>query len=395
MRYAIVSETYPPEINGVALTVQGLELGLRARGHDVHVVRPRQGADDTATIHELLVPGAPLPRYPGLRIGFPATRRLREAWQAMRPDAIYVATEGPLGWSALRAARRLDIPAATGFHTRFDEYMRDYGVAFLAQTALRWMRRFHNSADATVVPTRELVEFLQGQRFDNVVRLPRAVDTAQFDPQRRDFGLRAQWGLGDDGFAAIYVGRIAAEKNLDLAVRAFRTLQSARPGARFVWIGDGPARAKLEQDNPDFIFCGVQRGAELARHFASGDLFVFPSLSETFGNVTLEALASGVPTVAFDYGAAREYLRDGVHGAAIANGDEAGFIAACTRIAGDDLSRSAMRMATRQAVASLRPEQVATDFDALLQGLVQARRSAGIAPLPSTPPSTPSEQEAS
>ncbi len=395
MRYAIVSETYPPEINGVALTVQGLELGLRARGHDVHVVRPRQGEDDTATIHELLVPGAPLPRYSGLRFGFPATSRLRQAWQAMRPDAIYVATEGPLGWSALRAARRLGIPAATGFHTRFDEYMRDYGVAFLTQTALRWMRRFHNSADATVVPTRELVDFLQGQRFDNVVRLPRAVDTAQFDPQRRDFGLRAQWGLGDDGFAAIYVGRIAAEKNLDLAVRAFRSLQVARPGARFIWVGDGPARAKLAQDNPDFIFCGVQRGAELARHFASGDLFVFPSLSETFGNVTLEALASGVPTVAFDYGAAREYLRDGVHGAAIANGDEAGFIAACTRIAGDDLSRSAMRMATRHAVASLRPEQVASDFDALLQDLVQARRSAGVAPLSSTPPSTPSEPEAS
>ncbi|HEY5849193.1 MAG TPA: glycosyltransferase family 1 protein [Lysobacter sp.] len=394
MRYAIVSETYPPEVNGVALTVQGLEHGLRARGHDVHVVRPRQGDQDAATIHELLVPGAPLPRYPGLRIGFPATRRLREAWEAIRPDAIYVATEGPLGWSALRAARRLGIPAATGFHTRFDEYMRDYGAAFLAQTALRWMRRFHNSADATLVPTRELVEFLQAQRFDNVVRLPRAVDNAQFDPQRRDFGLRAQWGLGDDGFAAIYVGRIAAEKNLDLAVRAFRSLQHGRPEARFVWVDDGPARAKLEQDNPDFIFCGVQRGDDLARHFASGDLFVFPSLSETFGNVTLEALASGVPTVAFDYGAAREYLRDGVHGAAIANGDEGAFIAACARIAGDALTQRAMRMATRQAVAGLRPEQVATDFDALLQELVHARRHVGIATLPSTPPEQP-EREAS
>ncbi len=392
MRYAIVSETYPPEVNGVALTVQGLEQGLRARGHDVHLVRPRQGDDDTATIHELLVPGAPLPRYPGLRIGFPATRRLRETWEAVRPDAIYVATEGPLGWSALRAARRLGIPAATGFHTRFDEYMRDYGVAFLAQTALRWMRRFHNSADATVVPTRELADFLRSRHFDNVVRLPRAVDTVQFDPQRRDFGLRAQWGVGDNALAAIYVGRIAAEKNLDLAVRAFRSLQRARPDARFVWVGDGPARAKLEQDNPDFIFCGVQRGDDLARHFASGDLFVFPSLSETFGNVTLEALASGVPTVAFDYGAAREYLRDGIHGAAIAEGDEAGFITACTRIANDDLSRGGMRMATRQAVAGLRPEQVAHDFDELLQGLVQARRTAGTAALPSIAPDQPKRE---
>lgn len=392
MRYAIVSETYPPEVNGVALTVQGLEQGLRARGHEVHLVRPRQAEESVGADHELLVRGTPLPRYPGLRLGLPATGRLQQAWQATRPDAIYVATEGPLGWSALRAARRLGIPAATGFHTRFDEYMRDYGAAFLAQTALRWMRRFHNSADATLVPTRELVEFLQAQRFDNVVRLPRAVDTALFDPHRRDASLREQWGLGDDGFAAIYVGRIAAEKNLDLAVRAFRALQQSRPQARMVWVGDGPARARLEQDNPDFIFCGVQRGDDLARHFASGDLFVFPSLSETFGNVTLEALASGVPTVAFDYGAAREYLRDGVHGAAIADGDEAAFIAACVRIAGDDLSRGAMRMATRQAVSRLRPEQVAADFDALLLGLAQSRRDAAGSPeVPSTPP----EREAS
>src|SRR5688572_12662101 len=389
MRYAIVSETYPPEINGVALTVQGLELGLRARGHDVHVVRTRQGEDDTATIHELLVPGAPLPRYPGLRIGFPATRRLREAWQAIRPDAIYVATEGPLGWSALRAARRLGIPAATGFHTRFDEYMRDYGVAFLAHSALRWMRRFHNSADATLVPTLELAQFLRSQRFDNVVRLPRAVDTALFDPQRRDHGLRQEWGLDDNGLAAIYVGRMAAEKNLGLAVRAFRELSRSRPDARFVWVGDGPARERLQQENPDFIFCGVQRGESLARHFASGDLFVFPSLSETFGNVTLEALASGVPTVAFDYGAAREHLVDGVHGAAIGAGDEAGFIAACARLGTDDLTRGAMRMATRHAVAALRPERVAADFDALLHGLAQAR-AAKASPLP---PAESPEQE--
>jgi len=375
MRYAIVSETYPPEINGVALTVQGLERGLRSRGHEVHVVRPRQSAQDVAAPHELLVRGAPLPRYPGLRLGLPAMSRLLAAWKQDRPDAVYVATEGPLGWSALRAARRLGIPAASGFHTRFDEYMRDYGLPFLTGAALGWMRRFHNHADATLVPTRELAEFLHAQRFDNVVRLPRAVDTALFDPARRDESLRAQWGVGEDTLLVVYVGRIAAEKNLDLAVHAFRQIQTVRPDARFVWIGDGPARAKLERDNPDFLFRGVQRGQALARHFASGDLFVFPSLSETFGNVTLEALASGVPTVAFDYGAAREYLRDGVHGAAIAPNDEAGFVAQCVRIAADDALRESMRDAARQAVAMLRPEQVSTDFDTLLQQLVEARRA--------------------
>ncbi|QGW65726.1 glycosyltransferase [Lysobacter soli] len=390
MRYAIVSETYPPEVNGVALTVQGLEQGLRARGHDVHLIRPRQSPQDSAAVHEVLVRGAPLPRYPGLRLGLPATSRLIQTWTQARPDAVYVATEGPLGWSALRAAQRLGIPAASGFHTRFDEYMRDYGLPFLTGAALAWMRRFHNAADATLVPTRELVDFLAAHRFRNVVRLPRAVDTGLFDPRRRDDSLRAQWGVGERTLLAIYVGRIAAEKNLDLAVRAFRQIQNVRPDARFVWIGDGPARAKLEHDNPDFIFCGVQRDEALARHFASGDLFVFPSLSETFGNVTLEALASGVPTVAFDYGAAREYLRDGVHGAAVAPNDEAGFIAQCVRIAADDAMRETMRDAARQAVIALRPEQVSTDFDALLQQLVDTRRERAAGTL-----ATAAEREAS
>ena len=389
MRYAIVTETYPPEVNGVALTVQALEQGLRARDHDVTVVRPRQPGETQRAAHELLVRGAPLPRYPGLRLGLPATHKLVAHWTANRPDAIYVATEGPLGWSALRAARRLGIPAATGFHTRFDHYMRDYGAAFLAHTALGWMRRFHNGADATLVPTRELADFLQSQKFDNVLRLPRAVDAKMFDPARRDRALRADWGVHEDGVAAIHVGRIAPEKNLDLAVRAFRHLQqqlkqSNRPDARFVWVGDGPARARLQRDNPDFIFCGIQRDETLARHFASGDMFLFPSHSETFGNVTLEAMASGVPTVAFDYGAAREHLRDGLHGAAIADGDDAGFIAAAARIGGDAVQRAAMARAGRDAIGGLRPEQVAADFDTLLQGLVQASRSTARGAAPAT-----------
>jgi glycosyltransferase involved in cell wall biosynthesis len=379
MHCAIVTETWPPEVNGVALTVQGLALGLRARGHDVSLVRPRQDDEPDAHAGTLLVRGAALPRYPGLKFGLPATRKLTRLWGNTRPDAIYVATEGPLGWSALRAARQLGIPAATGFHTRFDEYMRDYGAAFLQQMALRWMRRFHNSGQATLVPTHELAGFLQARGFANVVRLPRAVDTVQFDPVRRDSGLRREWGMGEDDFAAIHVGRIAPEKNLGLAVRAFRDLQRTRPTARFAWVGDGPSRERLARDNPDFIFCGVQRGEALARHFASGDLFVFPSHSETFGNVTLEAMASGVPTVAFNYGAARETLRDGVHGAAIADGDDAGFIAACSRIANDGTLRSAMGAAARNAVSGLRPEQVAADFDRILQSLAKREMLHGIA----------------
>jgi glycosyltransferase involved in cell wall biosynthesis len=370
MHYAIVTETYPPEINGVALTVQGLERGLRARGHEVTVVRPRQSRQHVAEAHETLAASSEIPRYPGMRFGWPAGWTLRRLWRRRRPDAIYIATEGPLGYSAMRAARALRIPVASGFHTRFDEYMRDYGAAFLQPLALRWMRRFHNTAAATLVPTCELSDFLNDRGFATVVHLPRAVDTARFNPDKRDQSLRDAWGVAADGLAVIYLGRIAAEKNLPLAVRAFRALQAQRPDARFVWVGEGPAAAAIRMQNPDFIFCGAHRGDELARHFASADLFLFPSHSETFGNVTIEAMASGVATVAFRYGAAKEHLRDGINGAAIEGKDEDAFIAAACRLASDDATRAQLGQAAREAVHKLRPAQVAADFDDILQRIV-------------------------
>jgi len=371
MHYALVSETYPPEVNGVALTVQGLEHGLRQRGHRVSLVRPRQPSDLAHVVDACLTASAALPRYPGLRFGLPAGRTLRRCWTDSPPDAIYVATEGPLGWSALRTARRLGIPVAAGFHTRFDEYMRDYGMAFLEQTALRWMRRFHNRADVTLVPTRELVMQLATNGFERVVQLRRAVDTQRFDPAHRDPCLRRAWSPEDEPLVVIHVGRIAPEKNLPLAVRAFRALQQQVPQARFVWVGDGPARERLARENPDFVFCGIQRDQALARHFASADLFLFPSHSETFGNVTLEAMASGVATVAFDYGAAREHLRNGEHGAAVQ--DDATFIAQAVHIGRDGALRDAMGRAARRAMLGSRPAQVAADFDALLTELAQRK----------------------
>ena len=377
MRFAIVTETYPPEVNGVALTVQGLEHGLRNRGHDVDVVRPRQQQDGTGAAHEVLVRGAGLPRYPGLRFGLPAPLRLARQWQQQRPDAIYVATEGPLGWSAMRTARRLGIPVASGLHTRFDEYLPDYGAAWLQGTALRWMRRFHNQAEATLVPTRELQQFLLDNGFSRARLLARAVDGSQFDPNKRDAALRADWGIEGEGFAVIYVGRIAAEKNLGLAIKAFRRIQQQRPKARFVWVGDGPMREKLAEQNPDFIFCGVQRGEALARHFASGDLFLFASRSETFGNVTLEAMASGVATVAFNYGAAREHLQSGHSGVAVDNDEN--FIAAAVQLANDDEMRSTLGANASRAMQRLHPEQVVAEFEALLSELASRRRCHAIA----------------
>jgi len=374
MRVAIVSETYPPEVNGVALTVQALEQGLRTRGHAVELIRPRRREEAAlASPEQLLLPSLPLPRYPGLRFGLPAARRLRARWQLQRPDAIYVATEGPLGASALAAARSLGIPASSGFHTRFDAYAERYGFAILRGVVLAWLRRFHNRADTTLVPTRELAQFLSAHGFADITLLRRAVDTTQFHPARRSPGLRAQWGADADTPVLIHVGRIAPEKNLALAIGAFRQLQHQQPQARMVFVGDGPDRAALAAAHPDFVFCGVQRGEALARHFASADVFVFPSLSETFGNVTLEAMASGLATVAFDTGAAREHLRDGEHGAAIAVDDGDAFIAATAALANDLSASRRMGNAAREAVAHLAPETVSARFEQVLRELIARR----------------------
>ena len=372
MRISIVTETWPPEINGVALTVQALARGLHALGHGVELVRPRQRDEariDRDAFDPVIVPGAGLPRYPGLRFGLPARRRLLRHWARRRPDALYIATEGPLGFSALAAARRIGLPACTGFHTRFDDFAAHYGVGFLAPLVFAGLRRFHNRAAATLVPTSELAGFLDARGFRNLRLLRRAVDTTLFHPARRDEALRAAWGVAPGDLAVIHVGRLAPEKNIELAMRAFDAIRAHHPRARFVVVGDGPARKALSAAHPHVLFAGMRCGDDLARHYASGDLFLFPSRSETFGNVTIEALACGLPVVAFDYGAAREHVRDAAAGARVALDDDDGFVAAAVRIAGREAAARTPPDRVRAAVAAIGVADVAVQFAGLLRSL--------------------------
>ena len=372
----LVTETWRPDVNGVALTVAALADGLGELGHRVGIVRiARAGETAGGHAHELRVRGSPLPGYPGLRFGLPATARLEARWRAARPDAVYIATEGPLGWSALGLARRLGVPVATGFHTRFDQYASRYGAGLLSPWVFACMRRFHNGGDATLVPTLALEQQLHARGFRKLRRLGRAVDTAAFHPRWRDEALRAAWGVAPGEPAVLVVGRLAAEKNLALAIAAFRELQSRRAGSRMILVGDGPSRARLQGANPDLVFTGTLRGHALAAAYASADLFLFPSLTETFGNVTLEAMASGLACVAFDYGAAGEHLWDGEHGAAVPVADEDAFLHAAVRLGtAHDLRR--IGAAARAAVRGLHPRDVARDFAGLLDGLRVGRAAA-------------------
>lgn len=373
MRIGIVSETYTPEINGVALTVHSLAAGLAAQGHTVDLIRPRQPKPfkDEPGVVALDVRGASLPRYPGLRFGLPAGGTLRERWTRLRPDAIYVATEGPLGWSAVRTAKRLGIPTATGFHTRFDAYADHYGVGFLTPVVRNYLRNFHRRAAATLVPTEALADELTALGVSTARLLRRAVDTHLFHPRHRNAALRETWQVDGNTPVVLYVGRIAPEKNLDLAVRTFRAVQQHVPKAKYVWVGDGPARGALQAANPDFIFAGMQRGDSLAQHYASADVFPFPSLSETFGNVILEALASGLPVVAYEEGAAREHLHTGLNGYRISAGNEKAFIDAAVMLASNASLIRHMGRAAHTSIANLSPDAVIKEFESLLRELAK------------------------
>lgn len=318
LRIALVTETYPPEVNGVARTLHQVVEGLRERHHDLQLIRPRQQRDDEADVaerfHEVLMRGLPVPRYPQLKMGMPARRSLLKLWSLQRPDLVHIATEGPLGWSALQAAQHLRLPVASDFRTNFHAYSRHYGVGWLNKPIVAYLKRFHNQCQVTMVPTRALMDELAHYGFRNLRVLGRGVDTRAFDPAHRSDALRAAWGAGPDTLVLLHVGRIAPEKNLGAVVETFRRVQAHGQDVRLVLVGDGPARASVAAMAPEAVFCGMQTGEALAAHYASGDALLFPSLTETFGNVTTEALASGLAVSACDRAAAGQLIRSGQNG---------------------------------------------------------------------------------
>lgn len=363
----VVTETHPPEVNGVAMTVGRLIEGLRARGHRVSVVRPRQSRDDRGGEGDLLLAGLPLPGYAGLRFGLPAGGALVRAWRARQPDVVHVVTEGPLGWSAVAAARRLGLAVTSGFHTNFDRYSVHYGLGWLRPAVAAYLRSLHRRTRATVVPTEALAADLAGEGIPGVCVVGRGVDTELFDPQRRSRELRQAWGVGEGGLACLYVGRLAPEKNLDASCGAFDAIRAARPDARMVWVGDGPAAARLKRERPADCFAGTRVGADLAAHYASADLFLFGSLTETYGNVVAEAMASGLAGTAYRSAAAAELIDDGFSGCAVPPGDESAFRRAALGLALDDALRRTVGQRARLVMKARGWPAVVERFEGVLR----------------------------
>jgi glycosyltransferase involved in cell wall biosynthesis len=376
LHIAMVTETYPPEVNGVAITVKRMVDGMRERQHHVQLIRPRQHKRDVA-LHEhgyaeMLLAGMPLPGYPGLKAGMPARGKLIRMWQQQRPDVVHIATEGPLGWSAMSAARKLGIPIATDFHTNFHNYSRHYGAAWLSKPIAAYLRHFHNKTDCTMVPTAELQQELQRSGYKNVAVVSRGVDTELFHPRKRSAALRQQWGVADDTPVVMLVSRLAAEKNLPVVINAFEQMRIARPDARLVMVGDGPARAALQQQHPQVIFAGMRTGEDLATHYASGDLFLYPSLTETYGNVTVEAMASGLAVLAYDYAAAREHIRHDVNGLLAPFDDAFSFIDQAVALIRVPHRVERLRAQARQSVELLTWANIMGQLENVLVDLVNS-----------------------
>ena len=354
MRVAIITESFPPDVNGVAHCVVRVAELLAARGHQPVVIAPnpprtkrsaREDKDPGPFPYPVVrVPAVPLPGYPSFRLGLPS-RRLRNALIKQRTEVVHLASPVVLGAHGARVARRMGLPMIAVFQTDLPSYAHAYRLGRAGEAAAwRWLRRIHNRAARTLAPSTVTATGLLGHGIGDVWLWGRGVDTARFDPGRRSAEVRAQ--LAPRGELIVgYVGRLAPEKHVELLARI-----TALPGVRLVIVGGGPAEATLRQQMPGALFLGERHGDDLATIYASLDVFVHSGPYETFGQTLQEAAASGLPVVAPAAGGPLDLVEDGVTGYLVPPGDADAFAAAVARLAADPEACAAFGAAGRRKV---------------------------------------------
>lgn len=346
-RLAIVTDTFPPQINGVAGTLARLMDAVERRGGAVHVeapATPETPADPR--IHRSA--SVPFWAYPQLRIACPSHRAMARRLRAFDPTLIHVATPFGIGWAGRIAAHRLGIPLVTSYHTSFASYLQYYGFDALAPASWRFLRWFHNGGRRTYAPSVAVADELRWRGFTGVGIWGRGVDVTHFSPDRRSDARRLALGASPATVVFAYIGRLAPEKRIDLVLDAFRLLRARAPRDLALWVvGDGPDADRLRARAPDGTrFLGAHRGSALAELYASADILAFPSSTETFGNVVLEAMASGLAVVAPDTGPTLELTPLG-SALTFRAGSAAALAQELERLVSDPILRRALGLSAR------------------------------------------------
>jgi phosphatidylinositol alpha 1,6-mannosyltransferase len=359
MRIAIVTESFLPDVNGVANSVVRVAEHLVRRGHSPMVIAPApastiNGVTGAHPYPVIRVPSVPLPRYRGFRLGLPSTR-LTDALVAHAPDVVHLASPFILGASGSAVAARLELPTLAVYQTDVASYAGRY-YKWGEATAWRWLRAIHNSAERTLAPSTASVADLVAHGVQRVWLWRRGVDAVRFDPAKRSELVRKVLAPGGEVLVG-YVGRLAVEKQVELLARTCQL-----PGVRVVVIGDGPARRDLERALPAASFLGARHGQQLARLYASLDVFVHTGPHETFGQTVQEALASGLPVVAPAAGGPVDLVTPGVTGTLVPPGDGQAIADAVAALAADPALRRGYGRAARAAVADRTWEAVGDEL---------------------------------
>ncbi|WP_263784747.1 glycosyltransferase family 4 protein [Salinibacter grassmerensis] len=350
-RIALFAGAYTHIADGVSLTLNRLVRHLEQQGAEVRVFAPT--VDDPAIEDHAgtltSVPSLPVPGRSEYRLSLGLTPSVQDALDDFAPTLYHIATPDLLGHNALQHAQDTGTPVVASYHTHFSSYLKYYHLDLLETPVWSYLRSFYNQCRQVYVPTHAMAEVLRGHGIDSDLRLwPRGVNTDRFAPGHRSGGWRRAHGIGDDEAVVAFVSRLVWEKGLDVYADVIDRLERQDVPHHSLVVGDGPAREELEARLPNTTFTGFLDGTDLAEAYASSDVFLFPSDTETFGNVTLEAMASGLPTVCADAAGSRDLVNDGTTGRLCSPGRVDAFTEAARTLIVDDVRRDRMGTAARK-----------------------------------------------
>ncbi len=370
LRVALFSGNYNYVMDGPVRALNKLVAHLEKRGNDVLVFAPTSKDSYLDHAGELVsLPSCPAPRRPEYRIAVGLHGAAKKRLKDFAPNLIHISAPDLGGLGALNYGRKNNIPVVASFHTRFDTYPRYYGAAWAEKYLTKYMRYFYRRCEHVYPPSQSMADELLRDGIGREMRLwTRGVDSALFNPEKRDMAWRRAVGLADDDIAVLFVGRLVLEKGIDHFAGALKAAQQTHPKLRALIVGGGPERTYFEERCPGGVFLGHQGGEDLARAYASSDIFFNPSITETFGQVTLEAMASGRPALCANAAGSLSLVDDGTTGF-IAKADVKDFTEKLNRLAGDAALRAEMGVAGRNKALTF-------SWDAVLDDLIDNYRDA-------------------